>query len=99
VKIGVHFVYENIRFGLLVHKHDGNADFATPGNTRATTLTQILKKNLNICFQMQISGEEFDRGCIERSLAVTTADILVRYINQSLGHPICYLSASLLELM
>jgi len=51
VKIDVRVVYENIRFGLLEFEHDGNADFATPGNTRATTQTQILKKNLNIGFK------------------------------------------------
>jgi hypothetical protein len=41
MKIGVQVVYENIRFGLLEFKHDGIVDFATPGNTRATTQTQI----------------------------------------------------------
>jgi hypothetical protein len=45
MKIGAHFVYENRRFDLLVPKHDGIADFATPGNIRAKTQTQILKKN------------------------------------------------------
>jgi hypothetical protein len=43
---------ENLpRFGLLEPKHDGTGHFATPGNTRPTKQTQILKKNLNIGFK------------------------------------------------
>ena len=58
MRIGVHFIYENIRFDLLVPKHNGIADFATPGNTRATTQTQILKKNLNVGFKKYNLGAE-----------------------------------------
>jgi hypothetical protein len=82
MKVGAHFVYENRTFGLLVPKRDGIADFPSPGNIRAKTQTQILKRHLKIAFE-------------KYKLA---ADILVRYINQSLSHLICYLSVSLLEL-
>jgi hypothetical protein len=65
VKIGVHFVYENIRFGLLEPKHDGTADFATPGNTRATKQAQILKQNLNIGFKKyKLAATNFTEGVL-----------------------------------